>query len=86
MDGTILFAVGIALIAVGIIIAVLAVILLAIRGASKGKVEAVGVIMIGPIPIIFGTNKESVKTVLVLALTLTIVLVIAALIYYWLLR
>jgi uncharacterized protein (TIGR00304 family) len=86
MDGTLIFAVGLALIVVGIIIVVLAIILSAMRGAGKGKVEAAGVIMIGPIPIIFGTNKESVKTVLVLALTLTIVLVIATVIYYWLLR
>jgi len=86
VDGTIFFAVGLALIAVGIIIVVLATILLAMHGASKGKVEAAGIIMIGPIPIIFGTNKESLKTVLILALILTIVLVIATVIYYWLLR
>ncbi len=86
MDGQIFFAVGVALIVVGIIIIVLATILVAMRGVGKGKVEAAGVIMIGPIPIIFGTNKESVKSVLILALTLTVVLVLAAVIYYWLLR
>jgi uncharacterized protein (TIGR00304 family) len=86
MDGTILFAVGLALIVVGIIIVVLATVIVAIRGASKGKVKAAGVIMIGPIPIIFGTSKESIKTVLILALALTITLVIATVIYYWLLR
>ena len=31
--------------------------------AKKGKVQGAGVIMIGPIPIIFGTDKKSVKTV-----------------------
>ena len=86
MDGTIFFAVGLALIVIGIIIIVLAIFLTAIRGTGKRKVEAAGVIMIGPIPIIFGTNKESVKTVLILALTLTIVLVIATVIYYLFLR
>ncbi len=86
MDGTIFFAVGLALIAVGIIIVILATILLAMRGGGKGKIKATGVIMIGPIPIIFRTDKESVKTVLVLALTLTIALVIAAVICYLLLR
>jgi uncharacterized protein (TIGR00304 family) len=86
VDGTIFFAVGLALIVIGIIIIVSAIFLAAIRGAGKRKVEAAGVIMIGPIPIIFGTNKESVKTVLVLALTLTIVLVIATVIYYLFLR
>lgn len=86
VDGTIFFAVGLALIAVGIIIVVLAIILVAMRGAGKGKVKAAGVIMIGPIPIIFGTNKESVKTVLILALALTIALLIATVIYYWFLK
>jgi uncharacterized membrane protein len=42
--------------------------------------------MIGPIPIIFGTNKKSLKNMLVLALTLTIMVLIITLVYYWLLR
>lgn len=48
--------------------------------------KATGVIMIGPIPIIFGTDKKSVKTVLVLAAVLTIALIIGTVIYYWFLR
>ena len=55
-------------------------------GAKKGKVRGAGVIMIGPIPIIFGTDKKSVKTVLALALALTIVVLIITVVYYWLLR
>jgi uncharacterized membrane protein len=42
--------------------------------------------MIGPIPIIFGTDKKSVKAVVTLALALTIVFLIVTIIYYWLLR
>ncbi len=80
------FAVGFALIAVGIIIIVLATILVAMRGGGKGKVKAAGVVMIGPFPIIFGTDKGSVKTVLLLALTLTVALLIAAVLYYLLMR
>ena len=67
-------------------IIVAAIILASIRGAGKGNVKAAGVIMIGPVPIIFGTDKKSVKTVLVLALALTIVVIIAMLVYYWFLR
>jgi uncharacterized protein (TIGR00304 family) len=85
MDGTIFFAVGLALIVVGIIIIGLATILVAMRGAANRKVKAAGTILIGPIPIIFGTDKKSVKTVLVLALTLALALVISTVIY-WLLR
>lgn len=48
--------------------------------------QGAGVIMIGPVPIIFGTDKKSVKTVLALALALTIVMLIIMLMYYWRLR
>jgi len=88
MDAAVFYALGIALVAVGIIIIVTAIILASMRDAEKGKakVKGAGVIMIGPIPIIFGTDKKSVKAVLALALALTITLVIATVIYYWLLR
>ena len=56
------------------------------RDAWKGKVKAAGVIMIGPLPIIFGTDKKTVKTVLLLALALTLAVIIAMIIYLWLLR
>jgi uncharacterized protein (TIGR00304 family) len=82
VNPAVLYALGIALVATGIIIIVLSIILVSMRGAAKGKVKAAGIIMIGPIPIIFGTDKKSVKTVLALALAL----VIALIIYYWLLR
>ena len=86
MNLAVFYALGIALVAVGIIISVIAIILASMRGVEKGKVKAAGVIMIGPIPIIFGTDKKSVKSVLALALALTITFVIAMIIYYWLLR
>ena len=86
MDLTVFYALGIALIVVGIIVIVAAIILASVGGAKKGKVRGAGVIMIGPIPIIFGTDKKSVKTVLALALALTIVALIIIIINYWLLR
>ena len=70
----------------GIVVIVAAIIAASTRGAAKGKVKAAGVIMIGPIPIIFGTDKKSVKAVLVLALALVIAAIIAMLVFYWLLR
>jgi uncharacterized protein (TIGR00304 family) len=85
VDLAVFYALGIALVTVGIIIITAAIILVSIRGAGKGKVKAAGVIMIGPIPIIFGTDKKSVKSVLALALALIIALVVATVIYYWLL-
>ena len=86
MDLAVFYALGIALIFVGIIVIVAAIIVASARGATKGKVKGAGVIMIGPIPIIFGTDKKSVKTVLALALALVIALIIAMVVYYFLLR
>jgi len=86
VDLTVFYALGIALIFVGIIVIVAAIIVASARGATKGKVKGAGVIMIGPIPIIFGTDKKSVKTVLALALALVIALIIAMVVYYFLLR
>ena len=86
MDLAVFYAIGIALVVVGIIIAVAAIILASLGSAKKGKVRGAGVIMIGPIPIIFGTDKKSVKTVLTLALALTLVALIIIVVNYWLLR
>jgi uncharacterized protein (TIGR00304 family) len=88
LDATFAYAVGLALVVAGIVIIALALILASIRGTGKGKadVKSAGVIMIGPIPIIFGTDKKSIEAVLVLALVLTITLIIASIVYYWLLR
>ena len=82
---TVFYAVGIALVIVGVVV-IVAAIIRASTGSSKeaGRVRGAGVIMIGPIPIIFGTDKKSVKTVLALALGLSIVMLIILLVYYWL--
>ena len=42
---------------------------------AKSKVDGkgAGIVMIGPIPIIFGTDSDSVKTVIVLTILLMIV-------------
>lgn len=81
---------GAFLIIVGIIIIVAAIIAASARGSRKSggerRVKAAGVIMIGPIPIIFGTDKKSVKAVLALALALVVAAVVAMIVFYWLLR
>jgi uncharacterized membrane protein len=63
LDPTVFYAIGITLIVVGVIVIVAAIILVSIGGAKKGKVHGAGVIMIGKIPIIFGTDKKSVNSV-----------------------
>lgn len=84
-DLTVFYAIGITLVIVGVVV-IVAAIIRASTGSSKeaGRVRGVAVIMIGPIPIIFGTDKKTVKTVLALALGLSIVMLIITLVYYWL--
>ena len=86
MNLAVFYAIGILLIIVGVIVVLLAVILTSARGTGKSKVRAGGVIMIGPIPIIFGTDKKSIKTIVTLALALTVAAIIFLIIYYWLFR
>jgi uncharacterized protein (TIGR00304 family) len=85
-DAGVLFVLGMALIFVGMLIIVLAVLLLSVLGAKKGKIRGGGAVIIGPVPIIFGTDKKSLKTVLLLSLALTVLLVVAMVVYYLLLR
>jgi uncharacterized protein (TIGR00304 family) len=86
LDIAIFYVFGIALIVVGILV-IAAATILSYRGSiKKNKVHGAGVIMIGPIPIIFGTDKKSVKAVLTLALALTIIVLIVIVLHYWLLR
>ncbi len=86
IDSAALYALGIVLVFVGVLIIVVAVILLSISGAKKGKVKGGGAIIIGPIPIIFGTDKKSLKTIVLLSLALTVLLVVVTILSYLLLR
>jgi len=80
IDSAALYALGI------VLVIVVAVILLSISGAKKGKVKGGGAIIIGPIPIIFGTDKKSLKTIVLLSLALTVLLVVVTILSYLLLR
>lgn len=85
-DSSTLFSVGFALAIIGVLIVLAAAIALVARGLRKGNTKSAGVIIIGPVPIIFGSDKETLKAVLTLAVVLTALLVAAMLIYYFLLR
>jgi uncharacterized protein (TIGR00304 family) len=85
-DGGALYALGIVLIFTGVLVIISVVLLLSVLSARKGKLKGGGAIIIGPVPIIFGTDKKSLKTVLLLSLALTVLLVVAMVIHYLLLR
>jgi uncharacterized protein (TIGR00304 family) len=86
LDFSVLLYVGITLVVVGIIIIVAAIVFTSWRGAKESKAKAAGVIMIGPIPIIFGTDKKVVKEAMVLAIVLTVIVLIWMVLNYWLYR
>jgi len=78
---------GFIIIFLGFTIALAAVLLMAIRGRrAGGKVKGGGAILVGPIPIVFGTDRESMKIVLILAIILTVILVAVTIVPWILLR
>ena len=55
----------------GFTLAVVSVLMLIVRrGRSGSNLRGGGIVMIGPFPIIFGTDKESVKTLVLLSIVL----------------
>lgn len=73
-----LWSAGVALILVGFAVAFIAIIWLVLSGARGGKtkVRGGGAVIIGPIPIVFGTDKESVKIILILSIVLIVLLLV----------
>jgi len=86
IDSAVLYTLGIALIFVGVLVIAVAFVLLFVSGSEKGRVKGGGVVMIGPVPIIFGTDEKSIRTVLLLSLGLAVMLVIAMVVCYLLVR
>jgi len=75
---------GFLLIILGFALAVIAMLIMVLRsprGPSSAK--GAGLILIGPIPIVFGTDKQSVKIVMVLAIVL-ILLALVVMLLPWL--
>jgi len=65
---------GIILIFAGIIIIVLAFLLSILRGMQNTKVKSGGVVLIGPFPIVWGTDKETLRLAILLCLIAFLVL------------
>jgi uncharacterized protein (TIGR00304 family) len=72
-----LWSIGLTLIIAGFALVFIATLLLALKGSGgKGKVKAGGAVIIGPVPIIFGTDKQTVKALLILSIILVAILLI----------
>ena len=80
MADQIVTGIGVGLILIGFAVAFIAMIWLTLSGAKggkdKGRVRGGGVVMVGPIPIIFGTDKESIKIILLLSIALVVLLLV----------
>jgi uncharacterized protein (TIGR00304 family) len=74
------------LIFIGVVIFLLATVLINLKRGGKGKTKSGGVIIVGPIPIILGSDKKYPKDILVLSIVLTSVLIASMLLYYILFR
>jgi uncharacterized protein (TIGR00304 family) len=69
--------IGLAFVIVGFVLAIIAVILVAVKGhGGQSGVRGGGILLIGPIPIIFGTDRESVRILVALAIVLIIVVIV----------
>ncbi len=80
MEDSALFETGLLLVFIGLVLAFIAAFVLMLRGPRTGsKVRGGGIVMLGPFPIIFGTDRESVKALILLS----ILLMIAALAFMW---
>jgi uncharacterized protein (TIGR00304 family) len=75
-----LFNIGLLLALAGFALAIVAIFVAILRSAREtGKVRGGGVVMMGPIPIVFGTDKESARMLILLAIVLMIVLLLFSL-------
>jgi uncharacterized membrane protein len=86
LGGETFYELGIIIIFVGVIIVFAAFVLLFLSSIKSGKARGGGALIIGPFPIVFGSDKESVKTILWLSIALTVLLFIASIVLYLLSR
>ena len=81
-DSAMLYTLGFMLIFVGVVIFLLATVLINLKRGGTSKTKSAGIIIVGPIPIILGSDKKYTKDILVLSIILTSVLIASMLLYY----
>ncbi|MDH5663216.1 MAG: DUF131 domain-containing protein [Candidatus Bathyarchaeota archaeon] len=85
MSDQLLFSLGVILVFAGFLIAFVAVILMFLA-TKKGKVKGGGAVIIGPFPIVFGTDRESLKILLLLSIAIIVLMLIATIIFHFVLK
>jgi uncharacterized protein (TIGR00304 family) len=77
---SVLFNIGLLLALAGFAIAIVAIFVAIFRSVrGTGKIRGGGVVMIGPVPIVFGADKESARILILLGIVLMIVLLLFSL-------
>jgi uncharacterized protein (TIGR00304 family) len=77
---SLLFNIGLLLALAGFALAIVAIFVAILRSAKgTGEVRGGGIVMIGPVPIVFGTDKGSVRILILLGIVLMIVLLLFSL-------
>ena len=74
LDWSSLSLVGVIIVIIGIAIVFLSIVISITK--SPRKTRGAGIILIGPIPIIFGTDKESVRILLILAVVVIALMIL----------
>jgi uncharacterized protein (TIGR00304 family) len=82
LGGETLYELGIIIIFIGVIIVFAAFVLLFLSSIKSGRARGGGALIIGPFPIVFGSDKESVKTILWLSIVLIVLLFIFSIVLY----
>jgi uncharacterized protein (TIGR00304 family) len=85
VDVGFLYVLGLVLVVFGVLVIVFA-FRRSVSKDSKGSVRGAGVIIVGPVPIVFGTDKKSVRTVLLLSIALTLLFLVTMIVSYLLSR
>ena len=85
MYSSTLYILGLILVFVGVLVLIFTSVIIAARRGRSTKTKTAGIIIVGPVPIVFGSDKKTVKTLMVLAIILTVALIVAFLLYYFLL-
>jgi len=70
------FTLGLILVLVGIALSFVAGIVMALRQGRGGRARGGGIVMIGPFPIIFGSDAKTVKVLIFLAILLMVMFLV----------
>jgi len=82
IDASVFYAVGLALIVLGVLVIVFAMFRRSGSEDRSGRVRGGGVVVVGPIPIVFGSDKKTVKALLALSIALTVLVLVTTVVWY----